>query len=77
MTKHWNVNKCKWKEKDERAALIRQANIGVWNGQRPKIYVFLNKKKECMVEEKGRKEKNLKRRRQEIAVSNVTKVEDM
>ena len=52
MTKHQDVNKCRGKEKCKMAALIRQANKRVRNGQQARY-----KKKERMVEKKRKREK--------------------
>ena len=46
MTKHQDVNKCRQQEKCKMAALIRQVNKRVRNGQKA---TDKKKKKECMV----------------------------
>ena len=70
MTKHRDVNKCRPKEKCKMAALIRQANSGYEMANKPQI-----KKKEDIVEEKKQINKlsKLRKRRQEMSASNVTK----
>ena len=37
MTKHWDVNKCRRKEKCKMPALIRQANSGYEMASKPEI----------------------------------------
>ena len=56
MTNHRDVNKCRQKEKCKMVALIRQANCGYEMANKPKIKKEEEKKEECMVEEKGKKQ---------------------
>ena len=66
MTEHRDVNKCRRQEKYKMAALIKQANKRVRNGQEAK-----DEKKERMVKER---ENFLKRKkRQVMSASNGTK----
>ena len=72
MTKHRDVNKCRRQEKYKMAALIKQANKRVRNGQEAK-----DKKERTHGEkevERERKQHFLKRkRRQVMSASNRTK----
>ena len=73
MRKHRDVNKCRRQEKYKMAALIRQANKRVRNGQQTK-----DKKERTHDEKEGKRERKqqhfLKRkRRQVMSASNGTK----
>ena len=72
MTKHRDVNKCRLQEKYKMAALIRQANKRVRNGQEDK-----DKKKESLVKKKGeRRQKTTTLSETKEEASNVSEQRD-
>ena len=70
MTKHRDVNKCRRQEKHKMAALIRQANKRVRNGQLTK-----DKKERTHGEKEGERERKQQHflRRQVMSANNGTK----